>query len=79
MNWQKHITSEKKVLLGKPVIKGTRLSVDFIIGLMAQGWDEEQILQNYPRLTKKDIQAIFAYIYENIQDGLLYSQPRRTA
>jgi uncharacterized protein (DUF433 family) len=36
--------------LGKPTIKGTRLSVDHIVGLLAQGWSDEQILENYPRL-----------------------------
>ncbi|MCX6278543.1 MAG: DUF433 domain-containing protein [Bacteroidetes bacterium] len=79
MNWQEHIISNKKVLLGKPTIKGTRLSVDHLISLLAQGWTEQDILQNYPRLTVKDLQAVFAYIYDNIRDGLLYSQPGKIA
>jgi uncharacterized protein (DUF433 family) len=78
MNWQQHIVSDKKVLLGKPTIKGTRLSVDHIIGLLAQGWTEHDILKNYPRLTSKDIQAVFAYVYDNIRDGLVFSQPLKT-
>jgi len=78
MNWQQHIVSDKKVLLGKPTIKGTRLSVDHIIGLLAQGWTEQDVLKNYPRLTSKDIQAVFAYVYDNIRDGLLLSQPLKT-
>jgi uncharacterized protein (DUF433 family) len=79
MNWQEHIISNNKVLLGKPTIKGTRLSVDHLISLLAQGWTEQDILQNYPRLTNKDLQAVFAYIYESIKDGLLFSQPRKFA
>ena len=79
MNWQNYIVSDKKVLLGKPTIKGTRLSVDHLISLLAQGWTEQDILRNYPRLTSKDLQAVFAYIYESMRDGLLYSQPRKTA
>ena len=79
MNWQEHIISNKKVLLGKPTIKGTRISVDHLISLLAQGWTEQDILQNYPRLTLKDLQALFAYIYENFKDGLFYSQPRKIA
>lgn len=47
MKWQDYIVSNKKVLLGKPTIKGTRLSVDHIVGLLAQGWNEKQILDNY--------------------------------
>jgi uncharacterized protein (DUF433 family) len=72
MKWQQHIVSDKKILLGKPTIKGTRISVDHIIGLLAQGWTEQDILQNYSRLSAKDIQAVFAYIYDNIHDGLLF-------
>ncbi len=78
MNWQQHIVSDKKVLLGKPTIKGTRLSVDHIIGLLAQGWTEQDILTNYPRLSSKDLQAVFSYIYDGIHDGLFLSQPLKT-
>jgi len=51
--------------MGKPVIKGTRLSVDFLLGLFASGWTEKQVLDNYPGLSKGNIQAIFAYAKEN--------------
>jgi len=70
MNWQDHITSDKGILLGKPTIKGTRLSVDHLVSLFAQGWTEDQVLSSYPRLTKENLQAVFAYIYEGLQDGL---------
>lgn len=72
MNWRNHIQSDKAVLVGKPTIKGTRISVEFLIERLATGWTEAQILENYPRLTKEDLQAVFAYIHECIQDGLLY-------
>jgi len=61
MHWQEYIVSDKDVLLGKPAIKGTRLSVDHIVSLLAQGWPEEQILENYPRLSKESLQAVIAY------------------
>jgi len=70
--WKDYIVTDKKVLLGKPVVKGTRLSVDFILKLYAAGWTEQQILENYPRLTKEALQAVFAYVYECMQDGLLF-------
>lgn len=57
MNWQERITINPEVLVGKPVVKGTRLAVEFIIDLLAQGWAESDILRNYPGLTQEDIQA----------------------
>ena len=44
MNWQDYVTADPAVLVGKPVIKGTRLSVEFMLGLIAQGWPELEIL-----------------------------------
>lgn len=73
MNWQQYIVTDHSVLLGKPTVKGTRLSIEFLLNLLAQGWSEQQILENYPRLTKESLQAVFAYIYECLQDGLLVS------
>ena len=61
MKWQDHIVSDKDVILGKPTIKGTRLSVDYLVSLLAQGWSEEQILENYLRINKDSLQAVFAY------------------
>jgi len=79
MNWQNHIVSDKEVLLGKPTIKGTRISVEHIVGLLAQGWTENEILENFPRLTKESLQAVFAYIQDCIHDGLLFTPTRKTA
>lgn len=53
--------SDKKILGGKPVIKGTRLSATFILDLLKQGWNEEEIIENYPRITKEDIEACHEY------------------
>ncbi len=61
MNWQERIVVDPKILVGKPVIKGTRLSVEFIIDLLAQGWKESEILRNYSGLTHEDIQACLSY------------------
>ncbi len=79
MNWEAHIVSDKEVVLGKPTIKGTRISVEHVVGLLAQGWSEAQILENYPRLTKESIQAVFAYIQECMHDGLLFSPVKKSA
>jgi uncharacterized protein (DUF433 family) len=61
MNWQEHIIINPDVLVGKPIIKGTRLAVEFIIDLLAQGWSEDEILRNYPGLTHDDIRACLSY------------------
>jgi uncharacterized protein (DUF433 family) len=55
------IALDPAVLAGKPVIRGTRLSVEFVIGLLADGWTETEVLANYPGLTRKDILACLAY------------------
>lgn len=61
MNWNDRIVLNPDILLGKPVIKGSRLAVEFIIDLLAQGWSEEDILRNYPGLAHEDIIACLEY------------------
>ena len=56
MSWQDYITADPTVLVGKPVLKGTRLSVEFILGLIAQGWPEAEILHNY-HITQEQVRA----------------------
>ena len=59
MNWKNYIVPDPDVLAGKPTIKGTRLSVGFILDLFAEGWNEQKILENYPQLTAEHLQALF--------------------
>lgn len=68
INWKEHIIADPAILAGKPVVKGTRLSVEFIMGLLAEGWDERTILENYPQLTTLDLQAIFAFTSACLKD-----------
>lgn len=55
------IVLDPAVLAGKPVVRGTRLSVEFIIGLLAERWSEADILAAYPGLEAEDIRACLAY------------------
>jgi len=71
MNWRNHIVSDPEVLLGKPTIKGTRLSVEFLLERLASGWTEEMLLENAPRLTRADLQAVYMFLNECMKDGLL--------
>ncbi len=66
------ITLDPAVLAGKPVIKGTRLAVDFVIGLLAEGWSEADILQNYPGITHEDIAACLAYARDILSSEKVY-------
>lgn len=79
MNWQQYITSNPDVLLGKPTTVGTRLSVEFLIGRLADGWTEQSLLDNYPTLTKEGLQATFAYIQDCLKDNMLYGIPAKSA
>lgn len=58
---QDRITLDPDVLVGKPVIRGTRLSVEFVLGLLAEGWGEAEVLADYPGLTHEDLMACLAY------------------
>jgi len=73
MNWEEYIESDPNILVGKPVVKGTRLSVEFILGLFAVGWKEEQILENYPGLTPEALKAIFGFAAECIKEEVWYA------
>ena len=61
MDWKGRISIDPNVLVSKPVIKGTRMAVAFIIELLAEGWTHDEILKNYPQLTAEDIQASLYY------------------
>ncbi|MCH7786034.1 MAG: DUF433 domain-containing protein [Chloroflexi bacterium] len=61
MDWQERIVLDPDILVGKPVVKGTRLAVEFIIDLLAQGWTEADVQRNYPGLAHEDILACLCY------------------
>ncbi len=72
MDYQERITLDPAILAGKPVITGTRLAVDFILELLAQGWREDDILANYPRLTQEDIRACLHYASATLRAEKVY-------
>jgi len=61
MQWRERITVDPEILVGKPIIRGTRLAVEFILELLAAGQSEDEILSSYPGLVKEDILACLAY------------------
>lgn len=75
MNWRDYIHADSAILVGKPVVKGTRLSVDFLLRLFGRGWTMQQVLENYPRLTPESIQAVFAFAGECMSEEALFALP----
>ena len=79
MDWKKYIDSDAQLLSGKPHVKGTRLSVEFIFDLFSNGWTREQVLENYPALSPTALNAVFAFASEAIHDESLYFLKRGAA
>ena len=75
MNWEDRIVVEPAVLAGKPVIRGTRIAAQFVIELLAEGWDEEAILNNYPALSRDDILAALGWASETLRSEKVYPLP----
>ena len=76
MDWKSHIVSDKDILLGKPTIKGTRISVELILELLANGWTEKMILESYPNLTENNIKAVFSYLKDCMETELYFPMPK---
>jgi uncharacterized protein (DUF433 family) len=72
MTSENRIVIDTKILAGKPVIRGTRLAVEFVLDLLAQGWTEAQILDQYPGLTREDILACLRYAAESLKCERVY-------
>jgi uncharacterized protein (DUF433 family) len=72
VDWRERITVDPEVLVGKPVVKGTRLAVEFIIDLLAAGWMSDEIIENFPGLEAEDIRACLAYAGEAMRLEKVY-------
>ncbi len=64
------ITLNPRVMVGKPVIRGTRLTVEYILNLLAHGATEAEILQEYAGLTQEDIQACLLFAAQSLESAL---------
>ena len=73
MDWRSRIVADTNVLVGKPVIKGTRISVELVMDLLAAGYSTRQILDQYDHLTPDDLQACLAYAREVIRSERVYA------
>jgi uncharacterized protein (DUF433 family) len=74
MKWQHLVEVNTDILAGKPVIRGTRLSVEFLLSLFAEGWTHDQVLENYPQLDRAALQAVFAFSADCLHDEQYFAQ-----
>jgi uncharacterized protein (DUF433 family) len=74
-DWQERIVVDPKILVGKPLIRGTRLSVEFILDLLANEWTIEQIISEYPQLAREDVMAVLKYAAEMAKEEKVYPLP----
>ncbi len=72
MKWNERITVDPKILVGKPIVKDTRISVEFVIDLLAGGWSHQDILQDYPQLAEQDILACLDYAANMLKSERVY-------
>jgi len=79
MNWKDYIHSDPAILQGKPVIKGTRISVELILGRLADGWTDVMLFESYPTLPPEATQAVYAFLLDTIKDDVFYSLPTNQA
>ena len=75
MDWKQHISVDSAILTGKPVITGTRLSVEFILELIAEDWPESDIIRNYPGITHEQLLACVAYARDRLSEESIFAIP----
>lgn len=72
---ERRIVIDPAILAGKPIIRGTRIAVEFVIDLLAEGWSQQQILANYPHLKPEDISACLHYAGSVLKQERVYPIP----
>lgn len=66
--WRDRVTADPAILVGKPIVKGTRISVELLLGCLANDWTFEQILESYPHISREDILAALAFAAEFLRE-----------
>ena len=79
MDWRERIEVNPEILVGKPVIKGTRIGVELVIDLLARGYTPHQILEQYDHITQEDIQACLAYAHRLVGHERIEPLPLESA
>lgn len=71
--WQGTITASPNIMMGKPVIKGTRITVELVIEKLSEGMTVAEVLEAYPHITVEQVQACLAYALDNMKFDVEYS------
>lgn len=79
MKWKDHIEVNPAVLVGKPIIKGTRISVELILDRLADGWTMEDVLASYPHINRKDVLAALSFASELFKEETFVAVGKVTA
>jgi uncharacterized protein (DUF433 family) len=74
-DWRDYIHTDPAIMVGKPVVRGTRLTVEFVLRLLGAGWSREDIFENYPSLTDDALRAVFAFAAESMGEESMYPLP----
>ena len=75
IDWRDYIVSDERILAGKPIVKGTRLSVEFVLELLAGGWDRAALDESYPQLSEARVRAVLAYAADTFREERFYLLP----
>jgi uncharacterized protein (DUF433 family) len=76
MDWRSRIVADPDILVGKPVIKGTRISVELVMDLLAADYTPDQVIEQYDHLTRDDIKTCLAYAKDVVQSERVYALKR---
>lgn len=72
VDWRERIEINPDVMTGKPIIRGTRLTVDLVIELLAEGWTVDQIIAEYPGVSSEDVAGCLAYASAVIKEEKVF-------
>lgn len=70
MNYRDHFTRDPDICGGAPVVRGTRVTLRTLLASLAEGCEEEEILRNFPAVTKEDLKAVIAFAAASAEEDL---------
>jgi uncharacterized protein (DUF433 family) len=68
MNWREHIHSDPSILGGKPVIRGSRISVELILERLSDGWCEDDLLRSFPHVSRDQVRAAISFAADMVSE-----------
>jgi uncharacterized protein (DUF433 family) len=75
IDWEDYIVADPEVMVGKPVVKGTRITAEFVLELLVAGWTEAMILDGYPSLSPEALRAVYAFAAQVVGEQRFFAVP----